>query len=68
MYIRRAFTVFLDVQSEASPIIAAATDWTLDWRWFSEPVDANLPSEHLLIDWPAWAKPRIPRRDWSAPR
>ena len=23
MYIRRAFTVFLDVQSEASPIVAA---------------------------------------------
>ena len=37
MYIRRAFTVFLDVQSEASPIVAPASDWTLDWRWFCEP-------------------------------
>jgi hypothetical protein len=68
MYIRRAFTVFLDVQSEASPNVAAATDWALDWRWFCEPVDAALPSERSLIDWPAWAKPRIPRRDSSAPR
>ena len=68
MYIRRAFTVFLDVQSEASAIVAAASDWTLDWRWFCEPMDAALPSERSLIDWPAWAKPRIPRRDSSAPR
>jgi len=63
MYIRRAFTVFLDVQSEASPVVAAATDWTLDWRWFCEPADAALPSEHSLIDWPGWAKPRTQRRD-----
>ena len=68
MFIRRAFTVFLDVQSEASPVVAPASDWTLDWRWFCEPMDAALPSEHSLIDWPAWAKPRIPRRDSSAPR
>ena len=69
MYIRRAFTVFLDVQSEASPMVAAAaSDWTLDWRWFCEPADAALPSEHSLIDWPAWAKPKIPRRGWNAPR
>ena len=67
MYIRRAFTVFLDVQSEASPLVAPATDWTLDWRWFCEPADATLPSERSLIDWPAWAKPRKPRRGWSAP-
>ena len=62
MYIRRAFTVFLDVQSEASPIVAAATDWTLDWRWFCEPA-GSLPSERSLIDWPGWAKPRTQRRD-----
>ena len=62
MYIRRAFTVFLDVQSEASPVVAAS-DWTLDWRWFCEPADAALPSEHSLIDWPAWARPRTPKRD-----
>ena len=68
MYIRRAFTVFLDVQSEASPLVAPATDWTLDWRWFCEPADAALPSERSLIDWPAWEKPRTPRRGWSAPR
>ena len=68
MYIRRAFTVFLDVQSEASPTVAAAANWTLDWRWFCEPADASLPSEHSLIDWPAWAKPRTPKRDSSAPR
>ncbi len=62
MYIRRAFTVFLDVQSQAS-FVAPPNDWTLDWRWFCEPLDAVLPSEHSLIDCPAWARPRIPRRD-----
>jgi hypothetical protein len=66
MYIRRAFTVFLEVQSEALPQAAPADDWTLDWRWFCEP--SSLPSERSLIDWPAWAKPRKPSRDWSAPR
>jgi hypothetical protein len=66
MHIRRAFTVFLEVQSEASPLPAAAGDWTLDWRWFCEPV--ALPSERSLIDWPAWAKPKRPNRDWSARR
>ena len=66
MYIRRAFTEFLKVQSEAAPLTTPAVDWTLDWRWFCEPL--RLPSERSLIDWPAWAKPRIPRRDWSVPR
>ena len=62
MYIRRAFTVFLDVQSEASPIVAPASDWTLDWRWFCEPAgDVLLPSERPLIDWRAWARLRTPR-------
>ena len=55
MFIRRAFTVFLEVQSEAVP--PALADWTpnftLDWRWFCEPVeDTPLPSERSLIDWP----------------
>ena len=68
MYIRRAFTVFLDVQSNASPIAAAAADWTLDWRWFCEPIDVALPSERSLIDWPAWAKPKKPRRVSNVPR
>ena len=68
MYIRRALTVFLEVQSEASPVVTATGDWTLDWRWFCEPVDVALQSERSLIDCPAWAKPRIPRRDSSAPR
>jgi hypothetical protein len=36
MYIRRAFTVFLDGQSEAQPRAIAIPDWTLDWRWFEE--------------------------------
>ena len=67
MYIRRAFTVFLAVQTEASPIRAAASDWTLDWRWFCEPMDAALPSECSLIDWPAWARLKTPRHGWSAP-
>ena len=62
MYIRRAFTVFLDVQSEASPNIATGNEWTLDWRWFSEPAgDVPLPSEHPLIDWRSWTRPRTPR-------
>jgi hypothetical protein len=62
MYIRRAFAVFLDVQSEASPLVAAATDWTLDWRWFCEPApEALLPSMHPLIDWPSWTRPPTPR-------
>ena len=62
MYIRRAFTVFLDVQSEASPIVAPANDCTLDWRWFCEPAgDVPLPSERPLIDWRSWTRPRTPR-------
>ncbi len=69
MHIRRAFTVFLDVQSEASPIPAPAGDWTLDWRWFCEPaVDAALPSERSLIDWPTWARLKKPRRASNARR
>jgi hypothetical protein len=69
MYIRRAFSQFLDVQSQASPAVVPSTnDWTLDWRWLCEPIDVALPSERSLIDWPAWARPRTPRRESSAPR
>jgi hypothetical protein len=69
MFIRRAFTVFLEVQSEAAPHAASLADWTLDWRWFCEPVEeATLPSERSLIDWPSWARPKTPRRGSSAPR
>ena len=72
MYVRRAFTVFLELQSEAEPVAAPAVDWTLDWRWFCEPspitLRLTLPSERSLIDWPAWARPRTPRHDLSAQR
>jgi hypothetical protein len=62
MYIRRAFTVFLDVQSEASPLPPSVGDWTLDWRWFCEPApEAPLPSMRPFIDWPSWTRPRTPR-------
>ena len=68
MYIRRAFTVFLDVQSEPSPaVVSFPHDWTLDWRWFCEPAAAALPSERSLIDWPGWAKPKTPRPESNAP-
>lgn len=61
MLIRRAFTEFLDLQSEASPAVAA-TDWTLDWRWFCEgPEEATFTSERSLIECPAWARPKTPR-------
>ena len=69
MYIRRAFSVFLDVQSEGSPAAAPVSDdWTLDWRWFCEPAGIGLPSERSLIDWPEWAKLKIQRRESSVPR
>ncbi len=32
MYMRRAFTRFLEVQSEASPPAVIVADWTLDWH------------------------------------
>jgi len=61
MHIRRAFTVFLEVQSQAAPRAAAAADWTLDWRWFDEPAgDDALPGKRPLIDWPSWVRPRTP--------
>jgi len=64
MHIRRAFTQFLEVQSDAGPLPASMVDWTLDWRWFCEPaLTISLPSERSLIDWPAWARPKKPSRD-----
>ena len=73
MFIRRAFTVFLEVQSEAEPrrlsLADGTANFTLDWRWFCEPMaDAPFPSERSLIDWPAWARPKTPRSGSSAPR
>jgi hypothetical protein len=62
MFIRPAFNVFLAVQSDANPP-APAIDFVIDWRWLAtDEEDAASGSEHSLIDWPAWAKPRTPRR------
>ncbi len=77
MFIRRAFTNFLGVQSEALAPVSALIDWTIpnptianwtiDWRWFSEPAsDDALPNETLisegsLINWPSWARLTTPR-------
>jgi hypothetical protein len=73
MFMRRAFAVFLEVQSEAEPhgvsLAEGTADFTLDWRWFCEPVEEPaLPSERSLIHWPEWARPKTPRRGSSAPR
>lgn len=68
MFIRRAFTNFLEVHSDALPRLSAPlgpsiidqsiADWTIDWRWFGEAgSDDVLPSEGSLINWPAWARP-----------
>ncbi|MFO1159290.1 MAG: hypothetical protein U1E60_10665 [Reyranellaceae bacterium] len=67
MFIRRAFTTFLDVRSEAPAPVSALIDWTItdltiDWRWFGEAEgDDGLPSEGSLINWPAWARLTTPR-------
>jgi hypothetical protein len=47
MFIRRAFTTFLGVESETLVPVSApndrtiatstVADWIIDWRWFSEP-------------------------------
>ena len=61
--IERIFTTTYGTQVDWTP------NFTLDWRWFCEPVeDTPLPSERSLIDWPLWARPKIPRRGSSAPR
>ena len=63
MFIRRAFTEFLSVQSEATPV-AATFDWAIDWRWFCEGAEeATLTSERSLIECPAWARPKTPRQE-----
>jgi hypothetical protein len=77
MFIRRTFTTFHEVQSEALAPVSALidwtipnrtiADWTIDWRWFSEPAsDDALPNETLisegsLINWPSWARLTTPR-------
>lgn len=67
MFIRRAFTNFLEVHSEALAPVSALVDWTIadwtiDWRWLSEAqADDALPSEGTLINWPSWARLMIPR-------
>ncbi len=72
MFIRHAFTTFLEVESEALAPVSAPVDWTIDWRWFSEPApDDTLPdgilpngilqSEGSLINWPSWARLTTPR-------
>ena len=61
MLIRRAFAEFLNLQSEATPAIAAF-DWVVDWRWFCEgSAEATSTSERSLIECPAWARPKTPR-------
>lgn len=35
MLIRRAFTEFLNLQSQATPAVVVF-DWVIDWRWFEE--------------------------------
>ncbi len=63
MFIRRAFTEFLSVQTEATPA-AVASDWVIDWRWFCERLEeAAFTSERSLIECPAWARPKTPRQE-----
>ncbi|MGD9882115.1 MAG: hypothetical protein AB7U95_18520 [Reyranella sp.] len=72
MFIRRAFTNFLEVHSEAlapmsTPVDWTIANWTIDWRWFSEPASDDtlsneaLKSEGSLINWPSWARLTRPR-------
>ena len=62
MFIRKSFDEFLKLHSDAIPT-AEGRDWVIDWRWLSpSEEDAASGSERSLIDWPAWAKPRTPRR------
>lgn len=59
MFIRRSFDEFLKLHSDVAPA-PGTRDWVIDWRWFCE--ETSFPSERSLIDWPAWAKPRTPKR------
>lgn len=56
MFIRRSFDEFLKLHSDATPA-TDTRDRVIDWRWFCE----ASPSEHSLIDWDPWAKPKKPK-------
>lgn len=61
MFIRRSFSEFLVLQSEApSP---PPSDWVIDWRWLSDAdtEGSTFASERSLIDCPVWEKPKRPR-------
>jgi hypothetical protein len=63
MFIRRTFNEFLKRHSAAEPTIVAR-DWVIDWRWLTTtPDDEAFESEHSLIDWPSWARPKTPSRE-----
>jgi hypothetical protein len=51
VFIRRAFTNFLEVHSEALVAVSAPVDWTIDWRWLAEaPADDGFPDESLPMN------------------
>jgi len=66
MFMRRTFSDFLKLHSDAAPIAPVPNktiDHVIDWRWLGgEDNDPHSPSECSLIEWPAWAKPKTPRR------
>lgn len=64
MFIRRTFDEFLKLHSSAEPV-TGAQDWVIDWRWLTTAAsdDEASKSEHSLIDWPSWAKPKTPNRE-----
>lgn len=68
MFIRRTFDEFLKLHSAAELLAGARDwvprDWVIDWRWLSPaPDDEASESERLLIECPAWAKPKTPSRE-----
>ena len=68
MFIRQSFDEFLKLHSDAVPV-AEARDWVIDWRWLATAPDGDSSkSEHSLIDWPSWAKPKTPSCGSSARR
>jgi len=40
MFIRRAFTIFVELWSTAKQPLNWPSDWIVDWRWFEEADDA----------------------------
>jgi len=42
MFIRKAFTVFLELWSTADQ----PSDWIVDWRWFTEEAEAGVEMFH----------------------